>query len=121
MPTIRDCETIPFILLKSTSLMRVIEEEILAKGHITSPRIYEVDDFSIARSYLLEGRGASFLPAAFLPEDAAERFYIIETAPARSIYFSILYLHTASAQIRGLAERIAELSISLSLSADRGK
>ena len=107
-PTIRDCETIPFILLKSASLMRVIEEEILAKSHISSPRIYEVDDFSVARSYLLEGRGASFLPAAFLPEGGAERFYVIETTPVRSIYFAILYLHTASPQIKGLAERIAD-------------
>ena len=106
-PAIRDCETIPFILLKSTSLMRVIEEEILAKSHITAPRTYEVDDFAVGRNYLLEGRGASFLPAAFVPEEADKHFFIIEPVPARSIYYSILYLNTASARVRQIAENIA--------------
>ena len=110
-PSVRDCEAIPFILLKSTSLMRSIEEEILIKNHISSPRIYEVDDFVQAKSFLLDGRGASFLPSMFLPEAAAERFYIIEPSIVRNVYFSALCLHTASSEVLGIADRISSIRV----------
>lgn len=110
-PTIRDCETIPFILLKSTSLMRHIEDEILIKSHITVPRIYEADDFLSARNLLLEGRGACFLPAEFMPPKAKDHFFVIEPDTLWKVYFSVRHLDTASDTAKKIAMKIAEFGI----------
>ncbi len=107
-PTIRDCETIPFILLKSTSLMRHIEDEILSRNHIFAPRIYEADDFLAAKNLLLEGRGACFLPAAFMPPKVTNHFFVIEPDTLWKVYFSVLYLDTAAETTKRLAKEIAD-------------
>ncbi len=110
-PTIRDCETIPFILLKSTSLMRRIEDEILARNHIFAPRTYEADDFLSAKNLLLEGRGACFLPAEFLPPKVDEHFFVIEPDALWKAYFSVVYLHSSTDTVQKLAKEIAGFGI----------
>lgn len=110
-PTIRDCETIPFILLKSTSLMRHIEDEILAGNHIYTPRIYETDDFLSARNLLLEGRGACFLPAKFLPAKTDAHFFVIEPEALWNVYFSVLYRDSAATETQKTAREIARFGI----------
>lgn len=110
-PTIRDCETIPFILLKSTSLMRRIEDEILTGNHIYAPRIYEADDFLSARNLLLEGRGACFLPAKFLPQKTDAHFFVIEPEALWKVYFSVLYRDASSAETQEMAGEIAKFGL----------
>lgn len=80
-PGVEDCETIPFILLSRNSLMRTYEDKVLVQHHISSSRIYEVSNYLSCREFLESGRGATFLPVGFLPEESAGHFYRIEPTP----------------------------------------
>lgn len=90
-PTIEDCDPLPFILLNNGSYMREAENEILVKHHISMNRIYEVDDFNMARNFLNEGRGATFLPAFMIPEHAEKHFFILPVNPPKKFKFILAY------------------------------
>lgn len=90
-PTIEDCNTIPFILLKNGTNTRNIENEILARYHISLNRIYEVDDHLMARNFLEEGRGATFLPTSLIPDQAEQHFYVLAPEPARKFNYILAY------------------------------
>lgn len=86
-PTIEDCDPLPFILLKNGSHTRGIENEILAKHHISLNRIYEVEDHIMARRFLEEGRGATFLPSSMIPAGTEEHFFVLPPEPPRKFNF----------------------------------
>lgn len=90
-PTIEDCDPLPFILLNNNSYMREAENEILTKHHISMNRIYEVDDFIMARSFLEEGRGATFLPSSMIPDQAEKHFFILPVNPIKKFKFILAY------------------------------
>ena len=90
-PTIEDCGPLPFILLKNGSYTRGIENEILAKHHISLNRIYEVDDHIMARNFLEEGRGATFLPSSMIPSHAEQHFFILPLHPPKPFHFILPY------------------------------
>ena len=90
-PTIEDCNPLPFILLKSGTYTRGIENEILAKHHISLNRIYEVDDHIMARNFLEEGRGATFLPSSMIPDHAERHFFILPLKPPKTFNFILAY------------------------------
>ncbi len=89
-PTIADCDPVPFILLKNGTNTRNIENEILSEHHISLSRIYEVDDHFMARKFLEEGRGATFLPASMIPDQAEKQFYVLTPEPARKFNFLLV-------------------------------
>ena len=90
-PTIEDCGSLPFILLKNGSYTRGIENEILAQHHIALNRIYEVDDHVMARNFLEEGRGATFLPSSMIPPHAGQHFFILPLHPPKPFNFILAY------------------------------
>lgn len=91
--TMEDFAPLPFILLRSTSGMRQAENEILTSHHITLNRIYEVDDFIMAKSFLEEGRGATFLPASMLPDAAEQHFVFFMPNPPQKFKLILAYLN----------------------------
>lgn len=90
-PTIEDCNPLPFILLKNGSYTRGVENEILAKHHISLNRIYEVEDHIMARNFLEEGRGATFLPSSMIPAQAGQHFFILPLNPPKKFNFILAY------------------------------
>ena len=76
-PQLEDCSTIPFILTKTGSSCRNLENAILARHHLSQIRIYETEHYLMSKQFLEDGRGAAFLPASLLPADAGQRYYII--------------------------------------------
>ncbi|MGL5436852.1 MAG: LysR family transcriptional regulator [Lachnospiraceae bacterium] len=90
-PAIADCNLIPFILLKNGTNTRNIENEILAGCHLSTNRIYEVDDHLTARNFLEEGRGATFLPASMISDQAEQHFHILTPEPQKKFNFILAY------------------------------
>lgn len=90
-PQLEDCRTVPFILTKSGSSSRTIENKILARHHVSQMRIYETEDYLMAKQFLKDGKGGAFLPASLIPENADKHFFIITPKPAEYIPFLFIW------------------------------
>lgn len=86
-PSLEDCAAVPFILLKNGTYTRSLEDEILARRHITLSRVYEAEDHVMARTFLEEGRGAAFLPSSLVPDQAEKHFFLLDPAAGKPLYF----------------------------------
>lgn len=90
-PQISDCSNIPLILLKKGTFTRSFQDKILTRNHVTQNRVYEVDNHVIARDFLMEGRGAAFLPTCLIPKNAEDHFYILPVDEAFSFRFTLVW------------------------------
>lgn len=91
-PVMEDCVTVPFILIKEGTYARSMENEILARQHMVLNRIYEVEDYVMAKRFLEDGRGAAFLPSSMVPEDADGHFFVLHPENPPKFKFLLLCL-----------------------------
>lgn len=107
-PVIGDCAAVPFILIKEGTYARTMENEVLAREHITLNRVYEVEDYVMARRFLEDGRGAAFLPTSMIPADASSHFFILPPESPPSFRFLLLSLkqRQTDRNIREIGENI---------------
>lgn len=54
-------------------------------------RIYETEDYLMAKQFLKDGKGGAFLPASLIPENANKHFFIITPKPAEYIPFLFIW------------------------------
>lgn len=105
-PKIEDCRTVPFILTKSGSTSRNIENRILAKHQISQIRIYETDDYLMSRQFLEDGKGAAFLPTSMIPENADKHFFVI--SPKLIGHFPFLFVWPSDKADNSECKKIAQ-------------
>lgn len=90
IPTLSDCASIPFILLKRGSYMRECQDQVLAKNHLILNRIYEVDHSLKAKEFLEDGKGIAFLPESMITEEIRAHCYVLTVSPEITFFYRLI-------------------------------
>ena len=111
IPTLSDCASIPFILLKRGSYMRECQDQVLAKNHLILNRIYEVDHSLKAKEFLEDGKGIAFLPGSMITEDIRAHCYILTVSPEITFFYRLIESpqFVEKSEIKNVANAICRL------------
>lgn len=91
-PVLEDCAAVPFILVKEGTYARSMANEILTRQHMSLNRVYEVEDYLMAKRFLEDGRGAAFLPSSIAPADDNRHFFVLHPENPSKLSFLLLCL-----------------------------
>lgn len=91
VPTLSDCVSIPFILLKQGSYMRECQDQLLAKNHLILNRVYEVENSLTAKQFLEDGKGIPFLPESMISEELRAHCHILSPSPEISFFYRLVW------------------------------
>ena len=90
IPSLSDCTSIPFILLKQGSYMRECQNQVLAKNHLILNRVYEVDHSLKAKEFLEDGKGIAFLPESIITEEIRAHCHILTVSPEITFFYRLI-------------------------------
>ncbi|MDO4265295.1 MAG: LysR family transcriptional regulator [Eubacteriales bacterium] len=106
-PSLEECSSIPFILLKKGTGARECVDRFLNKNHLSLGRIYDVNNHLTALKFLEDGKGAAFLPDILISPDIRQHFFILSLTPP--LYFQYALAWPLRNTIGALQPQISQM------------